>query len=65
MSIFGMLVVDTYLMYIGCAKPHEKEPESMNVFIHKLANELIDWRNTTRAQRTATMYRLDFPLGQK
>ena len=42
MSLFGMLVVDTYIMYIGCTQPNEKVTEPMNIFIHKLKNELID-----------------------
>ena len=62
MSIFGMLVMDAYLMYIGCTQPDAEEKESMNEFIHKLADELIDWRTTTRAQRGAYhFHRVDSP----
>ena len=64
MSIFGMLVVDAYLMYRGCTQ--EESPQTMNEFIHKLADELIDWRQTTRAQRTAYhFHRLESPPSKK
>ena len=48
-------------MYIGCTQPYETQPETMNEFVHKLADELIDWRITTRAQRSAYQFRLDSP----
>jgi hypothetical protein len=47
LSIFGMIVVDTMLVY----KSSTLSEETPNVFFHKLAEEMIDYQLTTRQQR--------------
>jgi hypothetical protein len=49
LTIFSMLVVDSYLVY----KKSTTSSESPDQFYHKLAEEMIDYEQTTRQQRAA------------
>lgn len=53
LSIMGMITVDAYLAYIGCTQPAAEQDnrETFNEFIHKLADEMIEWGKTMRHQR--------------
>jgi hypothetical protein len=53
-TIEGMIVVDAYLTYIACTQPHleQRERETFDEFIHKLSDELIEWRKTARETRS-------------
>ena len=52
LSIFSMVVVDSFLAHKGCTGVEE----SFNEFIHKLADEMIDCQKTTRHQRAITVH---------
>lgn len=59
MSVFGMIVVDSYLARKECTG----DEESFNDFIHKVADEMIDYDLTTRHQReTAGFQGYDTPM---
>jgi len=49
-SIEGMIVVDAYLAYIGCTQSDvdKRGRETFDEFIHKLADEMIEWDNPSR-----------------
>jgi hypothetical protein len=49
LTIFSMILVDSYLVYKKCTT----STESPDQFYHKLAEELIDFEQTTRLQRAA------------
>ena len=49
LSIFSMIVIDALFVYRECTLSEE----SPNIFFHKLAEEMIDWNCTTRAQKAA------------
>jgi hypothetical protein len=49
LTIFSMILVDSYLVYKKCTT----STESPDQFYHKLAEELIDYEQTTRQQRAA------------
>ena len=51
-SLLSIVAVDSFLAYKGCTGSEE----SVNVFIHKLADELIEFERTTRFQRTTTAF---------
>jgi hypothetical protein len=57
-TIEAMIVVDAYLAYIGATQPHlpQREKETFNEFIHKLADEMIEWQDTTRQARAASFF---------
>ena len=52
LSIFSMIVVDSFLVYKGCTGV----AECFNEYVHKLADEMIDYHKTTRHQRAITAY---------
>jgi hypothetical protein len=49
-----MIVIDAYLTYIACTQHHleQRDRESFDEFIHKLSDELIDWRKNARDTRS-------------
>jgi hypothetical protein len=49
LTIFSMIVVDSYLVYKKCTT----SGESPDHYYHKLAEEMIDYEQTTRQQRQA------------
>jgi hypothetical protein len=49
LSILSMIIVDTYLVHKQCTGSEE----SPNLFFHKLAQEMIDFEQTTRLQKSA------------
>jgi hypothetical protein len=49
LSIFSMIVIDALFVY----KEATLSDESPNLFFHKLAEEMIDYQCTTRAQKAA------------
>jgi hypothetical protein len=49
LSIFSMIVVDALFVYRECTLSEE----TPNHFFHKLAEEMIDYKCTTRAQKAA------------
>jgi hypothetical protein len=57
-SVEAMLVVDAYLLYIGCTQPglDAKHRETFDEFIHKLADEMIDWKDSNRRSTTTTLH---------
>ena len=49
LSCFYRIVMDALFVYRECTLSEE----SPNIFFHKLAEEMIDWNCTTRAQKAA------------
>jgi hypothetical protein len=56
-TVEAMIVTDAYLAYLGCTQPDldAKHRETFDEFIHKLADEMIDWKNTSN-RRSTPMY---------